>query len=102
LPTLPLFWNPHKKEYETLLSNPSFEVLLVSQFTLCAVYKGRKPDFHMAMAPKDAKVLYDQFLSMVRDKIGEERVKDGRFGAMMKVSVNNDGFTAEIDSRDIN
>jgi len=59
LSSLPLFWNSEKQEYETLLSNPSKEVLLVSQFTLCAVFKGRKPDFHLAMPPKDAKPFYE-------------------------------------------
>jgi len=97
-----MFWNSEKQEYETLLSKPSLEVLLVSQFTLCAVFKGRKPDFHLAMPPKDAKPFYDQFVAMIREKLGQERVKDGRFGAMMKVSVNNDGFTVELDSKENN
>ena len=31
------------------------QVLLVSQFTLCASLKGNKPDFHLAMPPAEVK-----------------------------------------------
>jgi len=39
------------------------------------VFKGRKPDFHLAMPPKDAKPFYDRFVAMTREKLGQERVK---------------------------
>ncbi len=30
-----------------------YGVLLVSQFTLCGVMKGNKPDYHLAMPPAE-------------------------------------------------
>ena len=74
----------------------------VSQFTLYATFKkGQKPDFHHAMESIRAKALYDQLLQQLRVGFQDEgRVKDGVFGAMMKVMIENDGpVTFELDSR---
>lgn len=44
------------------------------------------------MPPQEAQALYKDFLEMVRRELGEaEKVKDGRFGAMMDVALVNDG-----------
>jgi len=53
------------------------------------------------MTPKDAKVFYEQFLDLVRQRLSPARVKDGQFGAMMNVLVHNDGFTVQVDSSDL-
>jgi len=109
--SLPVFWDAANNKWDSLETTKN-EVLLISQFTLCAVFKGRKPDFHNAMTPKEAQPLYDQFVGIVRRKLGQNRlrgmlverfsyVSDGRFGAMMKVEIQNDGFTTQIDSTDL-
>ncbi|GHP12036.1 D-tyrosyl-tRNA(Tyr) deacylase [Pycnococcus provasolii] len=69
------------------------EVLCVSQFTLYGdVRKGNKPDWHHAMAPTQARELYDEFKAMLKKKLKlESDVKDGVFGAKMDVSLVNDG-----------
>ncbi|KOS23238.1 D-tyrosyl-tRNA(Tyr) deacylase [Escovopsis weberi] len=74
------------------------EVLCVSQFTLLAsTKKGAKPDFHGAASPEEAKRLYHYFVQKVREKHAADKVKDGRFQAMMQVSLVNDGpVTLEI------
>ena len=43
--------------------------------------------------------MYERFKDIVREGIGEERVKDGQFGAMMDVALVNDGpVTIIVDS----
>ena len=64
----------------------------MSQFTLLAkTSKGNKPDFHRAAPGDEAKRLYEYFLQKVRAGYKAERVKDGRFQAMMEVALVNDG-----------
>ena len=85
-------WNG-KPWAKSLLDDPSLSVLSVSQFTLYGtIKKGTKPDFHKAAKGMDARSLYDELLNQLRIGLGsEERVKDGEFGAMMDVSLTNDG-----------
>jgi len=75
-------------------------VLVVSQFTLAAsTRKGNRPSFDAAEAPGQAKMLCDVFVRRLRD-IGIP-VQAGVFGAMMAVSLVNDGpVTISIDSRE--
>ncbi len=66
------------------------EVLLVSQFTLCAsVRKGRRPGFTQAAHPDVAEPLFNKTAQMFRDKGAS--VKTGVFGAMMTVHLANSG-----------
>lgn len=77
-----------------------YELLVVSQFTLYGVLKGNKPDFHVAMPPQQAKPFYDAFVARLGAAYRPEKVKDGIFGAMMKVNIVNDGpVTMQLDSR---
>ncbi len=67
------------------------EVLAVSQFTLLAdTRKGKRPSFIQAAAPEVAQPLFDYFCERLRAS-GVESVKTGRFGAMMDVTLVNDG-----------
>ncbi len=66
-------------------------VLAVSQFTLLAdTRKGRRPSFVGAAAPEEATHLFDYFFERLR-AAGVDPVETGRFGAMMDVSLVNDG-----------
>ena len=89
------------KRWNLSAKQKDYELLLVSQFTLMHMFKGNKLDFHRAMGPQDAKEFYAAFVKRVSDAHKPEKVKDGIFGAMMKVSLVNDGpVTIVIDSKD--
>ncbi|CAH8345399.1 unnamed protein product [Eruca vesicaria subsp. sativa] len=76
-----------------------YGVLLVSQFTLYGFLKGNKPDFHVAMPPEKAKPFYASLVERFQRAYNPEAVKDGVFGAMMKVNLVNDGpVTMQLDS----
>lgn len=74
------------------------ELMVVSQFTLLAdCRKGRRPSFADAARPEKASELYEYFIRQAsRSGI---RVRSGEFGAMMDVSLVNQGpVTLIIDS----
>lgn len=67
------------------------EVLAVSQFTLLGdTRKGKRPSFIKAARPEEAEPLFEHFCEKLREA-GVPSVKTGRFGAMMDVSLVNDG-----------
>lgn len=67
-------------------------LLVVPQFTLAAdTSSGTRPGFSRAATPEIAKTLYTDFLDLARLSVGVERVKEGQFGADMKVNLLNDG-----------
>lgn len=72
--------------------------LVVSQFTLAAsLRKGRRPSFDNAARPEDAEPLVELVMSELRQQ--GFRVEGGRFRAMMKVHLVNDGpltFVLEV------
>lgn len=67
------------------------ELLIVSQFTLAGdCRKGNRPGFDNAMPPAEAEHMYQQFVERLRQESGL-KVETGSFGAMMQVSLVNDG-----------
>ncbi|MHA3772078.1 D-aminoacyl-tRNA deacylase [Verrucomicrobiota bacterium sgz303538] len=75
-------------------------ILLISQFTLHAsTKKGTKPSWHRAAKPDRAVPLYEAMIAHLSALLGRP-VATGRFGAMMHVSLVNDGpVTVIIDSK---
>lgn len=77
------------------------EALVVSQFTLHAsTRKGNRPSFIKAARPERAEPLYENFCEALEREI-KRPVGRGSFGAMMQVSLVNDGpVTITMDSQD--
>lgn len=66
------------------------EILSVSQFTLSWDGSGgHRPSFERSMAPQEARLKYSLFNRDLRAK--GLTVKEGKFGAFMKVQLVNDG-----------
>ena len=74
------------------------EILSISQFTLFAdVRKGNRPSFVKAGKPEHANITWIKFNEALRS--GGVPVREGRFGAHMRVGLINDGpVTIAIDT----
>ena len=75
------------------------EILVVSQFTLCAdTRRGNRPSFVGAAEPKMAENMYDHYCKKLQ--LLNIPVSKGQFGASMDVGLINDGpVTIILDSR---
>jgi D-tyrosyl-tRNA(Tyr) deacylase len=96
--TLRIFEDDHEK-MNLSIKDVGGTVLLVSQFTLYGdAQKGRRPSFSEAAKPEIAKQFYTQCGEYI-ERNGVP-VQFGVFGAMMQVSLENDGpVTILLDSR---
>ncbi|MDR1591765.1 MAG: D-tyrosyl-tRNA(Tyr) deacylase [Prevotellaceae bacterium] len=76
------------------------ELLIVSQFTLCAVTaKGNRPSYIRAAKPEQSRPLYDMFCLRASEKLGKT-VQTGIFGADMDIAlINNGPVTLWLDSK---
>ena len=80
------------------LADVDGSILVVSQFTLYGdVRKGRRPSFIETATPETAIRLYERFVELLEAR-HPGKVATGEFGAMMDVSLTNDGpVTLVID-----
>ena len=70
-------------------------ILVVSQFTLYGdATKGRRPTWAAAAPGQIAEPLYEEFCAQLR--LLGAKVEQGVFGAMMEISLTNDGPTTLI------
>jgi D-tyrosyl-tRNA(Tyr) deacylase len=79
------------------IDNPG--ILIISNFTLYgSTEKGLRPNFMQSAPPAIAEPLYNQFVHLMRQHT-QVTIETGKFGAMMDVSLVNDGpVTLVIDS----
>jgi D-tyrosyl-tRNA(Tyr) deacylase len=79
-----------KDKMNLSLSQVRGEVLVIPQFTLYGdCRKGLRPDFIEAAPPNLARRFYLKFVTLMKEKV--TAVKEGRFGAKMRIKVDNDG-----------
>ncbi|XP_078672588.1 D-aminoacyl-tRNA deacylase-like isoform X3 [Branchiostoma floridae x Branchiostoma belcheri] len=96
---LRVFDDDQEKRWAHSVKDKNYEILCVSQFTLYSVLKGNKPDFHQSMAAEQSQAFYEEFLQQMRKAYQPDKIKDGRFGAYMQVSIQNDGpVTIQLES----
>ena len=81
------------------LKDVGADALVVSQFTLYGdVRKGNRPSFNRSAHPEISVPLYEKFCEYLELEL-EKKIQRGVFGAMMDVSLVNDGpVTIIIDS----
>lgn len=76
------------------------ELLIISQFTLFADCKSRRPGFSKAARPEKAIPLYEMVIAQCRER--GFKVGTGEFGAEMKVESVNDGpVTIILDTKEL-
>lgn len=81
-------------------SDAGAELLIISQFTLFADCKSRRPGFSKAARPEKAIPLYEMVIAECRER--GFRVGTGEFGAEMKVESINDGpVTIILDTKEL-
>ena len=76
------------------------EIMVISQFTLHAsTKKGNRPSYIRSAKPEIAIPIYNEFIHHLENEFGKQ-IKTGEFGAMMKISLLNDGpVTIIIDTK---
>lgn len=83
-------WNLRILHGERSCAQDAAPILVVSQFTLYAdTRKGRRPSWNAAAPGPVSEPLVDAFVAALRDRGAV--VATGRFGAMMRVALVNDG-----------
>jgi D-tyrosyl-tRNA(Tyr) deacylase len=100
IPELRIFEDASGK-FNLSLKEIGGEMLVVSQFTLYGdCRKGRRPSFTDAEDPTQAKNLYEQFVSKLKEQ--GIPVQTGEFQAKMEVHLINDGpVTLILDSKNL-
>ena len=90
----------HEGKTNLSLQDVKGEALVVSQFTLYGdARKGRRPSYIDAAKPEIAIPLYNQLINKLSIKYPEHKIATGKFGAMMEISLINDGpVTILLDS----
>ncbi|MGN0532541.1 MAG: D-aminoacyl-tRNA deacylase [Eubacterium sp.] len=101
IPNLRVFEDDNGKMNRSLL-DVGGQLLVISQFTLCAdCTHGRRPSFTNSAPPQEANRLYEIFVQKLIDA-GVSGVQTGEFGADMQVELVNDGpVTIILDSKEL-
>lgn len=70
------------------------ELLILSQFTLFASFKNKKPSFHNAERPEKAYKYFNMILEKLKSEYGS-LVKNGIFGKQLEIILSGNNLSAE-------
>ncbi len=92
-------FNDQSRKMNLCAEEVEAELLVVSQFTLCAdIVRGRRPSFDQAQSPELAEKLYLEFIQYLKDS--QLKVEQGIFKEYMTVHIENDGpVTFTLDTK---
>lgn len=71
------------------------ELMVLSQFTLMAEFKGKKPSFHRAETTESSKMYFDSIVERASNEF-PDRVKSGIFGAYLQIGCVFDDPNVEL------
>lgn len=93
-------FNDRNRKMNLCAKEVGAQLLVVSQFTLCAqLAKGRRPSFDQAAEPKLAEKLYLEFVRHLKDS--QLEIEQGIFKEYMTVHIENDGpVTFILDTKE--
>jgi len=101
LANLRIFRDEHDKMNRSVLDIGG-EILAVSQFTLAGdASKGHRPSFIGAAPPEEGRRWFDRVCELLKTEFGLS-IQTGVFGAMMQVSLVNDGPVTIIVRKEAN
>lgn len=97
--SLKLFGDGSEKRWQKNVKESGFELLIISQFTLCHTFKGTKPDFHLSMGAESSKPFFEEFIERIKKEYQADKIQTGKFGHHMDIDLKLDGpVTLVIDS----
>ena len=93
-------FDDEKQKMNFSLKEIDRNILLVSQFTLCAnTKKGNRPSYIKAAHPDRALAFYKQMIQTLSSQLGKV-IQTGEFGTYMQIHLINDGpVTIYIDTK---
>ena len=84
-------FNDENEKLNLSLLDTNGELLIVSNFTIYGeTRKGFRPSFTESASPQAAEEIYERFIQYIKANYST-KVQTGQFGAMMDVSLINDG-----------
>lgn len=85
-------WENEEWKLKRSIQDINASILIVSNFTLRGqMKKWTQLDFGKSGKYNDAQKIYDQFVALVAEQYGADKVLTGKFGAMMEVESVNSG-----------
>lgn len=64
----------NEKKWNASVKDKQYEILCISQFTLCYQFKSNKLTFHRAMETEKSKEMYGKFLSELKSQYDSSKI----------------------------
>ena len=87
-------------DYTDPATGEAGQLLVVSQFTLYGHCKSNKPDFHRALGPDPARVMFDDLVARMRTKMRSKASPAGGGGAAATSGAGAAASASDVDADD--